>query len=134
MTHPIPSLVALALVAGACVSPSAAAAGEVIAHPSVTLSSAEIREVYLGEKQLAGSVKLVPVDNGGAQADFQARLLQIEGPKYTAVWTKKSFREGLSAPSVKGGDSEVIAFVKSTPGAIGYVTGSASGMKVLHKF
>ena len=109
-------------------------AGEVIAHPSVHLSPDEIRDVFLGEKQFAGAVRLVPVDNSAIQPEFLAKVLQTDERKYAARWTKKSFREGLSAPVTKGSDAEVAAFVRSTPGAVGYVTSAPAGVKVLEQF
>jgi ABC-type phosphate transport system substrate-binding protein len=123
------SLAALVLVLG--VTP--AQAGEIIAHPSVSLTADEVKEVYLGDKQLAGSLKLVPVENSSQQADFLTKMLQSDVAKHTARWTKKGFREGLTAPAGKGSDAEVIAFVKATPGAVGYVS-SGGGAKVLHKY
>jgi ABC-type phosphate transport system substrate-binding protein len=108
-------------------------AGEVIARASVSLTADEIKEVYLGEKQLAGSLKLVPVENSSQQADFLTKMLQSDAAKHTARWTKKGFREGLTAPAGKGSDAEVIAFVKATPRALGYVS-SGGGAKVLHKY
>ncbi len=112
----------------------AACAGEVIAHPSVTLSGNEIRDVYLGEIQFSGRVKLVPVDNRSVQAEFLSKVLQSDERKYAARWTRKTFREGLAAPPVKNSDAEVIAFVRATPGAVGYIKGSAPGMAALEKF
>jgi hypothetical protein len=109
-------------------------AGEVIANASVSLSNDEVKEAFLGDKQLAGATKLVPVDNAAQQADFTAKVLAMDVAKYSARWTKKAFREGLTAPSVKGSDAEVIAFVKATPGAVGYVAGPSSGVKVLMKY
>jgi len=109
-------------------------AGEVIAHASVELGAAEVRDVFVGDKVLAGGTKLVPVDNAAAQAEFLSKVVQVDAVKYTALWTKKSFREGLTAPASKGGDAEVIAFVKSTPGAIGYVSGHSAGVKVISKY
>ena len=111
-----------------------AMAGEVIAHPSVTLDSEGIRELYLGEKQFVGPLKLVPVDNVSLQREFLSNVLQTDLRTYAARWTKKSFREGLTAPDMKGSDAEVAAFVRSTPGAVGYVGGTATGVKVLQKF
>ena len=111
-----------------------AQAGEVIAHATVTLTADEVKEVFQGDKQLAGSLKLVPVDNVAQQADFTAKVLASDVAKYTARWTKKSFREGLAAPAIKGSDAEVIAFVKALPVAVGYVVGASSGVKVLQKF
>jgi hypothetical protein len=121
-----------AMLALAC--HAAASAGEVIAHPSVTLSADEVKELYFGDKQLAGGLKLVPIDNAAQQAAFLAKVLQTDGAKYAARWTKKAFREGLTAPGVKGSDAETIAFVKSTPGAVAYVAGPSSGVTVLHKY
>jgi ABC-type phosphate transport system substrate-binding protein len=100
----------------------------------VSLNADEIRDVFLGEKQFSGRVRLVPVDNSSAQAEFLSKVLQSDARKYAARWTRKSFREGLAVPSVKGSDAEVISFVRDTPGAIGYIKGSATGVQVLEKF
>ena len=111
-----------------------APAGEVIANDSVTLTADEIRDVFLGEKRWAGNIRLVPVDNTAVQTEFLSKVLQTDRQKYYARWTRKSFREGLIAPAVKGSDSEVIAFVKATRGAIGYVRQPVAGFKVLQSF
>jgi ABC-type phosphate transport system substrate-binding protein len=109
-------------------------AGEVIAHPSVSLSGDEIRDVFLGEKQLAGNLKLVPVDNTAVQSEFLSRVLQTDAQKYSARWTKKTFREGLPPPGRRGSDAEVVEFVRTTPGAVGYVSRPWPGTKVLERF
>ena len=109
-------------------------AGEVIAHPSVVLSAEEVRELFMGDKQLAGSLKLVPVDNGAQQADFLVKVLQMDPTRYTARWIKKAFREGLRAPMAKGSDAEVAAFVRATPGAVGYVRTASVGVQTLQKY
>lgn len=102
-----------------------------VTHPSVTLSASDVRDVYLGDKQLAGAIKLVPVDNSSSQEMFLARVVRIEGAKYASLWTKKSFREGILAPPLKGSDAEVLAFVRRTPGAVGYVGAPAAGVAVV---
>ena len=102
-----------------------------VTHPSVTLSASDVRDVYLGDKQLAGAIKLVPVDNSSSQEMFLARVVRIEGAKYASLWTKKSFREGILAPPLKGSDAEVLAFVRRTPGAVGYVGAAAAGVAVV---
>jgi len=109
-------------------------AAEVIAHPSVSLDAEEIRELFLGEKQFVGPLKLVPVDNSAIHREFLGKVLQTDARTYAARWTKKSFREGLVAPDVKGSDAEVAAFVRATPGAVGYIGGTALGVKVLLRF
>jgi ABC-type phosphate transport system substrate-binding protein len=93
----------------------------VITNPSVTLTADDLRDVFLGEKLLAGSTKLVPVDNMSAQDLFLSKVVKLDATKYTNAWTKKSFRDGLSPPATKSTDAEVIDFVKRTSGAVGYV-------------
>ncbi len=113
----------------------AARAGEVIAHPSVKLGAAEIRDVYLGEKQLDGNRRLIPVDNAAAQDEFLAAILQTNRRNYQARWIRKTYREGLHAPPVKDNDAEVRSFVRLTPGAIGYVSDSGgAGVVVLDRY
>ena len=111
-----------------------AEAGEVIAHESVTLTADEVRDVFLGEKQFSANLRLIPVDNDIVQTEFLAKVLQTDRQKYIARWRKKTFREGLPAPLSKGSDAAVIAFVRATPGAVGYIKGKAHGVKLLEKF
>lgn len=133
MAKPPSLLIAAAL---ALAAPGLALAGEVIAHPYVNLNADDIRNVYLGEKQLAGSLRLVPVSNSAIQDEFLAKVLQTDEQKYQARWIRKRFREGLTPPPTKGSDAEVLSFVRSTPGAVGYVSsvGDGTGIKVLEKF
>ncbi len=107
----------------------------VIAHPSVNLTLTELRDVYLGEKQFAGSIKLTPVDNVAVQSDFLTKAIHMDASKYASMWIKKGFRGGLTAPPTKTGDAEVISFVKNTPGAVGYLSAPPpQGIKQLHKY
>lgn len=117
------------LVAAVLISVAAGAAHAqqvvVIANPGLTVGAGDVNDIYLGEKQLAGSVKLVPVDNSASQEAFLGKFLAIDAAKYRSTWAKKAFRDGLTAPAVKGGDAEVVEFVKKTPGAVGYIKGPA---------
>ncbi|MGH8865701.1 MAG: hypothetical protein ACREVZ_13830 [Burkholderiales bacterium] len=88
----------------------------------VSLERSDVRELFLGEKHFAGSIKLDPVDNAAAQADFLARVLQMDHAKYSRVWIKKSFRDGINPPQMLGSDIEVLAYIKRTPGGCGYLT------------
>jgi hypothetical protein len=128
-------LVALA-AAGLVTLGSATQAGDlfVISNSGTTISASDIREVFLGEKQFAGSIKLVPVDNAAVQEQFLAKVMKMEAAKYTSSWTKKSFRDGVSPPAIKGSDADTIEFVKQTAGAVGYVGTSPAGVNVVGKF
>jgi hypothetical protein len=112
--------------------PAAAGGLVVITDPAVTLSPNDVRDVYLGEKLMAGSVTLVPVDNLSAQPMFLSKVIKLDAIKYATAWTKRSFRDGRNLPTVRATDSEVIDFVKRTPGGIGYVTSApAAGVTVV---
>jgi ABC-type phosphate transport system substrate-binding protein len=71
------------------------------------------------------------IDNASAQGAFLSKFMQMEANKDNNMWTKKSFREGLTPPAVKSGDAEVIEYIKRTPGAIGYVSTKPAGVKII---
>jgi len=106
----------------------------VIAHPSAAISAEDVRDIYLGDKQFQGGVKLVPVDNAALQQQFLAKVMELDAARYGAVWAKKAFREGLSAPARKSNDLEVIEFVRRTPGAVGYVASAPPDVRVVQKY
>jgi ABC-type phosphate transport system substrate-binding protein len=103
----------------------------VISHIGITLSANDVRDIFLGDKQFAGSTKLTPVDNAALQENFLETIIRMPGAKYASTWTKRAFRDGLTAPAVKSGDASVIEFVKRTPGAVGYVSSAPAGVNVV---
>lgn len=114
-----------------------AMAGEiyVIAHPDTKLSADLVRDIYVGEKQFAGNVKLTPLDNAAGQADFLGKVLKLDQTRYTNLWVKKSFRDALNPPSVKNSDKEILDIVRTTPGAIGYIISAPpAGIPVIQKY
>jgi len=107
--------------------PAAASAADtpelyVVCNVAVTLAGDEIRDVFLGEKNFAGSLKLDPVDNSVAQAEFLRRVLAMDRAKYVRLWIKKSFRDGINPPQMLAGDAAVLAYVRSSRGGCGYFT------------
>ena len=122
------------LAAAAAALPAAAADIYVIANPGLQLTAEEAREVFLGDKQFAGSVKILPFDNAAAQPEFLAKVLDMSANRYGTLWAKKGFRDGLNAPAVKASDLEVLSAVRSTPGAVGYVTSAPTGVTVIRKY
>jgi hypothetical protein len=115
---------------------AAAGAAEiyVISNSGVKIEAAVVRDVFLGEKQFADAVKLVPTDNSALQLEFLSKVIKMDAGKYSTAWTKKAFRDGITAPPVKSGDAEVIEFVKRTPGAVGYVASKPGGVNVVGSF
>lgn len=103
----------------------------IISNPEISVSADEVRDIFLGEKQFAGSTKLVVIDNAALQGNFLSQVMHMDAAKYNGIWTKKSFRDGLTPPAVKSGDAEAIEYIKRTPGAIGYVSTTPAGVKVI---
>ncbi|SRR6266516_709410 len=106
----------------------------VIANKATLITVEEIKDVFLGEKQFSGLVKLVPVDNASAQEEFVVKVLKMGINKYNGFWMKKSFREGINPPPGRSGDAEVMEFVRRTPGAIGYVRSAPKGVAVVNQY
>jgi hypothetical protein len=125
--------IALALLAFAAIS-SRAGDIYVVTSASVSISSEDVREVFLGEKQFAGNTKLIPVENGSLQSDFQSRVLKVDAARYASVWAKKGFRDGLTPPPVRSSDADVISAIKANPGTIGYVSAPSPDVKVIQKY
>lgn len=106
----------------------------VVCNKGLNLSAADIRDVFVGDKQVDGGTKLVPFDNSNAQKDFLEKVIKVDHGKYATIWAKKGFRDGLNPPSVKSSDIEVVAVIKSTPGAIGYVSKMSDDVKLIQKY
>jgi hypothetical protein len=115
---------ALCFVLGLGSAAGGARAGDlyVICNSGVSLQSGDMRDMFLGDKQFAGAVKLQPADNAAAQAGFLDKVMKMDAGKYSTSWTKKSFRDGLTMPPIKGTDAEAFEFVKRTAGACSYMT------------
>ena len=117
-----------ALLAVAALAP-AAQAGDlyVFCNSGVSLQAADLRDVFMGEKQFAGSAKLVPADNSASQAAFLEKVLKMDAGKYATTWTKKSFRDGINPPPTKGTDAEALEYAKRTPGGCSYSSSVPGG-------
>jgi hypothetical protein len=102
--------------------PALAAEIYVVTNSDMKLSSGDIREIYLGDREFVGNVRFVPVDNQAAQAEFASKVLTMAVDRYNTLWIKKSFRDALTPPVQMANDLEVLEFVKKTQGAVGYVT------------
>jgi ABC-type phosphate transport system substrate-binding protein len=127
-------LIVKPLLLGMFLSAGSAFAGDVIGNNVGTLTADEVREVFVGDKLSANGTKLIPMDNSSAQADFLAKVIKVDAAKYSTIWAKKGFRDGLNPPAARGSDSEVINSVKNTPGAIGYVNSAPAGVTLILKY
>jgi ABC-type phosphate transport system substrate-binding protein len=70
---------------------------------------------------------LVPIDQAANSETRQAFSLDIHGRDVNAVksyWQRQIFTGKAVPPQERASDEEVLAFVRSTPGAVGYVSAS----------
>ncbi len=125
-------LVAAVLVAGPGKDVSAAAAFRVIVHPAVKGSQmprSVLSAIFLKQALKWGDGRpVVPVDQSVQSAvrrQFSNDVLK-QGIVEIQVYWQRKIAAGQVPPPVKTSDEEVVAFVASTPGAIGYVSPSTA--------
>jgi hypothetical protein len=106
----------------------------VISNTALNISPDDIKDIYTGEKLVEGGVKLIPIDNNSIKPDFLEKVVHVAPAKYSAMWAKKVFQDGLAVPLSKGTDADVIALVKAKPGNIGYVSNPTPDVLVIKKF
>jgi ABC-type phosphate transport system substrate-binding protein len=113
---------------------------KVIVHPSnpaTQISRLKIGEIFLKkEKRWPDGQPAVPVEPPGKSAVRQRFDQEVFGKPVIAIsayWQQMIFGGKGVPPPEKSSDADVVAFVRETPGAVGYVASSAdaSGVKVV---
>jgi len=130
---------AVALALGAS-SARAQGSYRVIVNPSnpvSTLSKQEASALFLKKKpKWQSGAAVMPVDlseDAAAREAFSREVLGKPTNAVKAFWQQMIFSGRNVPPPERRTDDEIIAYVRSTPGAIGYVSASAqpSGVKVV---
>jgi len=131
----------LAFLLATVTGSSAWAAGyKVIIHPSNdrgSIAKKELAQVFLKKvPKWESGTPVVPVDLQEKSAVRATFTNEVHGKSVSAVksyWQQQIFSGRDVPPVEKVSDAEVLAFVKTNPGAIGYVSESADlgGVKVL---
>ena len=131
----------LSLALASALFSSSAFAVNVIVHPSndSNLDQSTISRIFLGKaKAFPNGTSVVPFDQAEgapATAEFNDKVLSRSGSQLKAYWSKLVFTGKGTPPEKLSGDAAVIEKVASTPGAIGYISGDASGnVKVVATF
>jgi ABC-type phosphate transport system substrate-binding protein len=124
-----PFLLLAALVA-ALAAPAVTSEVQVIANPGITvaaLTSDDLKDIFLGAKTAVGGAAVEPVfeQTGAAHEAFLKTYLgksdvALRNHFKTLVFTGKG-----AQPKAFASDAEVLKYVASTKGAIGYVKASA---------
>ena len=133
MRRALLSVLALAvLAAGALPVVSADASFRVIVHPQVKGSQiprSALTSIFLKQAPRWGDGTLVlPVDQSVrslVRKSFSGDVLQ-QGIVEVQVYWQRKMTAGVVPPPVKTSDEEIVSFVASTPGAIGYVSAATA--------
>lgn len=132
----------LALAALLAASPAIAEepAFQVIVHPASTvtaLTKRELADFFLKRVTVwprGGAVHPVELPEGAAARErFAADVIGKSPAVLKSYWNKLIFSGREVPPVEKRSDEEVVAFVRATPGAVGYVSAAAAvgGVKVV---
>lgn len=113
------ALLSLALAEGAW------AAVVVIGHANLPkLDDVMLQKIYTGKVIEVGGVNVVPV-NASAGSSLRGRFLQLylnqDEEKFVAYWTVRRYIGKGVPPKELTSSADIISFVQSVPGAIGYV-------------
>ena len=88
------------------------------------MDAAIIQKIYTGKIISVSGINVTPV---GVKPGTSARNLFLQGflnqdeEKYTAYWTVRRYIGKGAPPAELASDADVIKYVQSTPGAVGYI-------------
>ena len=113
---------------------------KIIINPASSMSVVsrkELAAVYLKKTaKWRDGTPAVPVDlseDAPARSGFSRDVLGKPTQAVKAYWNQQIFSGRSAPPAEKRSDADVVAFVRSTPGAVGYVSASTPtpGVKLL---
>lgn len=101
------------------------------------LDTETLNKIYTGRVIQVGGVSVVPVNlkaGNKLRGQFLSELLNSDDERYIAYWTVRRYI-GKGVPPRELDSNEILGFIQSTPGALGYVDGAdvKPGMNVLLK-
>jgi ABC-type phosphate transport system substrate-binding protein len=115
------------LLALACTASELNAAGRVVVIGNTNLTRldvATLEKIYMGKVIEVDGISVKPVNANSGSAvrnQFLRVYLNEDEDKYTAYWTVRRYIGKGASPRELTSSTDVINFVKSTPGAIGYI-------------
>ena len=99
------------------------------ANGVAALSSEELSRIFLKKaNRWQNGLDVVPVDlpeSAPAREAFSVGVHRKTVGAVRAFWQQQIFSGRAVPPAEKASDEEVVAYVRATPGAIGYVSGGA---------
>jgi len=92
--------------------------------PDTTISVKQIADIYLMKKTLwADKTEVVPVNREASSVErekFSAAIFNHSPQELAEYWNRLHF-QGKPPPLVQTSDQAVLSFVRTVPGAIGYI-------------
>lgn len=126
-------LLGLVILGAVAVGPAGAQGFTLIVHadnPATTLGKSEVTNIFLKRSaKFASGKAALPVDqakSAAAREAFSKAVLGRSAAAVVAFWQQQIFAGKDTPPAERQSDAEVIAFVRATPGAIGYVSAGAT--------
>lgn len=96
----------------------------VIAHPDVRqIDSNTTQKIFTGKVIKVGGVNVTPVNlkPGKLRDQFMREIMDSTDEKYIAYWTVRRYIGKGTPPKEVDDTASMIEFVRTTPGAIGYI-------------
>jgi ABC-type phosphate transport system substrate-binding protein len=134
MLSPLFFAAAIFLSVAADAQPGSEVRIRVVAHPSTaiaTLTRAEVSAIFMKRtRSWPDGSEIVPVDQHPRSRARQHFSRAVHGKSVayvTRYWQRLIFSGRSVPPREEADDEAVLAFVRATPGAIGYVDASIAG-------
>jgi len=103
-----------------------------------TLSTQQIREIFLQKRHTIGDQKMIPVNLVGqddVRTAFESVVLGMDRNRLNTYWIKQHF-QGTTPPITQPSVESIRAFIQNVEGSIGYIPSSMvdGGVKVVYEF
>lgn len=112
----------------------------VVAHADTPALNADtLQKIYLGKVVEVDGRSVIPVNlakGNNLRKDFMERVLAQDDEKFVAYWTVRRYIGKGSPPREFSSVEQQLEYIRSTPGAVGYIDASIEvtpGLKTIMK-
>ncbi len=103
-----------------------------------TLTSHQIRDIFLQKRHMIGDQKIIPINLLGqdeGRSRFESAILKMDRDKLNVYWVKQHF-QGIVPPLTQPSFESIKVFVQNVEGSMGYVPSTFvdSSVKVVYEF
>lgn len=106
--------------------------------PFSTLSTQQIRDIYLQKRHSIGEIKIIPINLVGqdeSRIAFEYSVLEMDRNRLNAYWVKQHF-QGVTPPLTQPSFESIKTFVQNVEGSMGYIPSVMvdGNVKVVYEF